>query len=346
MHLIQPFLLSKEWGVPQAISTAQQLNKEVPGVFSIMKDFADEPLANFDRFMSIEDLEYWLWVYFLVHEEKNYLDEVLDRQFQIADIDETKLDILFSILLKYHTNQNTISELEYHLINHLLRIFEYKPGWFLENLFRQVDWRLLIRKVSRWYDIYSGIKDKRFKDRIIGLVEESKKKEVALYFEELDKEIEDEYILLNCFVKELDRYADAALGIKNWGTIISRYWKEHTNEKLVITDDPLETIGKWILIEPNVVKIKILFSLIENLRSDYPAEYIHEVGAKAFLANPGLFIRCLEDRANWRYLLFRISDELFYWIDLEKLFAMLRDDGFEGKVKNELIFMSKLPAWF
>lgn len=317
----------------------------------IMREFLNDSRSYLSRFMSIEDINYWTEIYYLAEGEKDYVGELLDRQFAIADVDDKKLDVLFSVLIKYSGNYDTINGQAYPIIERLVEIFESRSGLFSDILFCRPDWKVIIRLISKWEEISATNGKKSFKEKIIAKAEGKKKEEIKLCFDELEEEIDSEYIWLMHFVKEPDKYVAGAGNIKNWGAIISRYWQKHTDENLIIKDDALKTIIKWIIQEPNETMIKVLFILIKNFTSDYPAEVIGEAGARVFLSNPQLFIRCLEKYNNWRSLLLSISNDLLVFeynkeINLKEKLNGLRDEGFEGAAKRELDFIVGLLSGY
>lgn len=329
----------------------QNEKNEWQDILLIMSEFLNDSRSSLSRFMSIEDINYWTEIYYLTDGEKDYVGELLERQFVISDVDEKKLDVLFSVLIKYSGNHDTISGQAYPIIERLVDIFENRSDLFSGVLFCRPDWKVIIRIISKWEEICATNGNGRFKEKLIAKAEEKKKEEIKLFFDELKEEIDNEYIWLEHFIKEPDKYVTGAGNIKNWGAIISRYWQKHTDENLIIKDDALDTISKWIIREPNEAKIKALFILIENFTSDYPAEVIREAGARVFLSNSQLFIRCLEQHNDWRSILLSISNDLLAFeyskeINLKEKLNGLRDEGFEGAVKRELKFIVGLLSGY
>ncbi|MBC7362610.1 MAG: hypothetical protein H5U06_10095 [Candidatus Aminicenantes bacterium] len=306
-----------------------------------MKSFLADPAANFSRVEKIEDLNYWTQIYYLV-KGRNYVEELFSNQFKVSDIDENKLNIIFNLLLKYSIDPNPYDGPIALIIDRLVEIMQNRPEWFFESLLKRPQWKEIMRFIA-------AKRKENINEYIIAIENEARKKEILHCLDELEREKDDEYRWLELFLKEHDKYAEDAKNIHNWGSIIGRYEQSHLDEKQTLREqyNPIQVMSKWILDNPDELKLKVLFILLQNLTTGYHAEIISDIGAKVFIDHPQLFISCLKDYGNWRYLLFRISYDVYshiYWEkkSLEDMFSNIGNSDFEKEVIKELEFIISL----
>lgn len=307
-------------------------------VLESLKSFLVDPEANFPRIEKIEDLNYWTLIYSLI-EDKNYIEELFSKHFQLSGIDENKLNIMFNLLLRYSIDPNPYYGPIALIIDRLIDIMQNRPEWFFENLMKQPEWKEIIRF------IWAKDKDK-FREYINGLEDRNKKKEFLRRLSELEEETREEYKWLELFLKEPGKYAGDADNIHFWGTIIGYYEQNHLDENKTLLPqyNPILILSDWIKNDPDESKLKVLFVLLQNLTSGYHAEIISDTGAKVFIEHPRLFINCLKDYRQWKYLLFRISYDVYYHIytkekRLEDILSFIGNSEFETEVKEEIRFI-------
>jgi hypothetical protein len=326
-----------------ALELDQKPDENRREVLETLKIFLADPEGNFSKIEKVDDLNYWTMIYELI-EGENYVEELLSGQFKASDIDENRLNIICSLLLKYSFSPNPYDGPIAVIVDRLSDIMQSRPEWFFDNLVRQPEWKEIIRF------IWAKNRDKLW-ENINGLKETNRKKELLQYLDYLKEELNEEYKWFELFLKEPGKYACEAKNIHNWGRIIGYYEQNHLDEKktLLPKSNPILILSEWISDNTDETKIKVLLILLQHLTSGYHAEVISDLGAKLFIEHPQLFINGLKDHRHWKFLLFRISYDIYYNIYIKKknLEDILRNIGssrFEDEVREELSFMVGLVS--
>jgi len=329
------FLFAYEFG--------QKADEKRREVLESLKLFLLDPEANFSRIEKVDDLNYWTMIYELI-EGENYVEKLFFGQFKVSNIDENRFNIICSLLLKYSIDPNPYYGPIAVIVDRLAEIMQSRAEWFFDNLVKQPEWTEIIRF------IWARNRDKLL-ENIDGLKDTNRKKELLQYLDYLKEELNEEYKWFELFLKEPGKYASEAKNIHNWGRIIGRYEQNHLDEKktLLPQNNPILILSEWISDNMDETKIKVLLILLQHLTSGYHAEVISDLGAKVFMEHPQLFINGLKDYRHWKFLLFRISHDVYYYIYIKEknLGDIIRSIGsgrFEEEVKEELRFMIGLVS--
>jgi len=301
-------------------SASGQLSKQI---LADLQAFLVDPVGNFEKIKDLDDLTYWVLRYELNHEayfgqEMSYLEKLFQNNFQVKDMNEKRLDIIFFLLLNYESNFRN-----YNLIvNRLVDVACSKPDWFFQVLASQPEHRVILKKIEEYAHLRRCLD--QLKD---GGVKRLINDDLLGNEKEKDMELEN----FRQFMKDPVGNFDKIKNIDNICGPIVQY------ENTLIKDGILERFATDILFSDhfqdiNEEKISILLYLLLNTGSGVHGELIAGFVAGVFRDYPGLFLMALQKEKRWRSALLELSLE---YQTLKEVIGALGDSEFEMEIKRQ-----------
>jgi hypothetical protein len=304
------------------LSARERCSKKI---LAALHDFISNPINNYEKLKSIEDLDYWLRRYELSYEattgnRANILESLFRTSFQIDNINEKQIDIIFYLLLNrasYHDDYKYIEK-------KIIEIACSKPNWFFRLLWFHPERRRILKKIETITQLQSCLDqlgDEQLKGFFLNDISQNEK----------EKEMELEYFIQ--FMSDPLGNFDKIKDIDNLCLQIQAY------ENQIVKNGILERFATNALFtehfqDINEKKIQILLHLLLNCRIGVHGELICEYTAKIFRDYPKPFIRALQRETKWRSIIAELI-ELEY-DKTEEAIKALGDSRFELKIKRLL----------
>jgi hypothetical protein len=310
-------------------------------ISSYFERFLEDPEANFFLLEKIEDLYYWTGVYEELN-EKDYVEQVLSKQFQANDIDATRIHILFSLLLKYSSPSVYYGPIR-GLVRRIVDIAREKPEWFAGELLKRPDHKEILR-LAVYADIDSILKERQgLKEVLSNMSSPELVKMVTSCLQDIENEERTQLQYFELFVEEPAGYYERIKDVHNLCSMMGKYDSKHRNENKVLQpeDNSILRICQWVSRDTDENKLSILLHLLCHCDSAYHGEVAVGCAEKIFMEDPRLFARTLEKQKYWRSIVLKLS---CYMGSSEKELVIKRLGGteYEERLKDVLIFLSNI----
>jgi len=310
-------------------------------ISSYLDCFLNDPVTNLPLLERIDDLYYWTLIYNKI-KEKSVLCELFSKQFQVSEIDELKLDVIFCLLKAY--SYPSSYQIPKPIISRIIEISSIKPDWFARNLLIRDDRRELIRLIVRADIEYILGQRKGLKEILSGLGDHELKKELMELLNELDEEEQKEFARLDEFMKDPAGNLDEIKDIYNLCSIMGRYDDLYVDENKTLwpKNNSVLILQEWIKDDTDEKKIKVLFYIMNHCDSAYHSEVINSIAFELLLKRQPLFVTVMKDNQRWRMIMLRLIYDIYSWErHFNRTINIPGNSDFEVKIRSQLEFLRK-----
>lgn len=285
-----------------------------------LEDFLNDPVSTFDRIKGMSDLCNEIMTYDLDsirqgRGQESYLDMLFARHFK--EIDDRKMRIVIYLFLNLRSCQGDI-------LKKTTAAFVLRPRIFAKALESTSEWMSIIDDISRdWSSFSPGLDGLGSTEFEIAVKDYS-----TILHEERAQREKDIEAFINDPVACFDRVKDLN-DICLW---IGRYEYQYLDKESVQKRFLLDALfdGPFKSIDEN--KVRIMIHLVLHCGPGIQGEVLADRVAKTFRAQPQLFVRVLEQSAEWKKVIDKIS--MLAWGDFSMGLEGLGNSKFEKEIKS------------